>query len=186
MQRKHTAGGFQIKDAVRGEAEAIFATFNTIDHDGDVTVPGAIPDGSEVIISQWGHNAVLSGTLPVGRGVVRTTAKDARVEAKFFLDTTHGREAFEVVRQLGPLTQWSYGYKILDSERGEFHGRRVQFLKSLELFEVSPVARGAGIGTRTVDAKDELAQIHVRMLAEQFHADEIRRIHMAVLAGGLS
>jgi hypothetical protein len=163
---KRATGGFEVKDAARGEAVAVFSRFNVIDHDGDVTMPGAIKDGTEVILSPWGH-ASIGSALPVGRGVIRTTGTDARVEAKFFLDTTAGREAFEVVRQLGALSEWSYGFDIAEHSFGEHEGRRVRFLKRLNVFEVSPVARGAGIGTRTVDAKHELRDIHARLMLRQ-------------------
>jgi hypothetical protein len=44
----------------------------------------------------------------------------------------------------------------VDVEYGTYRGQRVRFLKALDVTEISPVLRGAGIGTRTVDAKDDL------------------------------
>mgnify|MGYP006138037809 CR=1 FL=1 len=32
---------------------AVFSTFNVVDKDGDLTLPGAIKDGTEVVISGW-------------------------------------------------------------------------------------------------------------------------------------
>jgi hypothetical protein len=35
-----------------------------------------------------------------------------------FLDHRGGREVFQTVRELGPLTEWSYSLKILDEDYG--------------------------------------------------------------------
>lgn len=67
------------------------------------------------------------------------------------------RESFEVIRAMGLAQEWSYGYKILDAEPITWQGQRANLLKSVQVFEASPVIRGAGIGTRTLTAK-ELAQ----------------------------
>lgn len=147
-----TITGFTIKSAEKGEVEAVFSTFNVIDKDGDVTLPGAIKDGAEVVISAYGHQSHY-GALPVGKGVIRTTETDAKVEAKFFLNTTAGRETFEVVKELGPLGEWSYSLHDVVSKAGEINGQRVNFLESIFVKEVSPVLIGAGVNTRTLVAK---------------------------------
>nr|WP_246361162.1 HK97 family phage prohead protease [Haloechinothrix aidingensis] len=179
-------GGFEVKNAAQGEAVAVIATFNTIDKDGDVTVPGAIAPGSEVVISPWNHSSVTHGALPVGKGVVRTTSKEARVDAQFFLDVAHGREAFEVVKSLGPLAGWSYGFRVLDAKAGEFQGKRVNFLKKLDVYEASPVALAAGVGTRTVTAKDndEVFATAARHAAEHERIEQLRRAELAAIRAG--
>jgi hypothetical protein len=141
-----------IKSADKGEVSAVFSTFNTIDLDGDVTDPAAFTDGAEVVISSYGHTS-HDGVLPVGKGVIRTTKTEAIMDGKFFLDTTGGRDTFTVVKELGPLGQWSYGYDVQESAPGTFEGTAVRFLKRLKVHEVSPVLIGAGINTRTVGAK---------------------------------
>ena len=142
----------EIKSADRGEVSAVFSTFNVIDSDGDVTLPGAFTDGAELVISSYGHTS-WGGALPVGKGRIRMTAKEAIVDGQFFMDTTSGRDTFSVVKQLGPLGQWSYGYDVMDSDPGVFNGTDVRFLKSLLVHEASPVLVGAGVNTRTLDAK---------------------------------
>jgi hypothetical protein len=104
----------EIKDADRGQVTAVFATFGVEDADGDVTMPDAFTEGAEAPISAYGHKS-WEGALPVGKGRIRTTSKEAIVEGQFFMDTTHGRDAFLTVKQLGRLGQWSYGYDALDS-----------------------------------------------------------------------
>jgi hypothetical protein len=160
MQSK-TLERVEIKDADRGEVSAVFATFNVIDADGDVTLPGAFEEGAEVLISSYGHGS-WAGALPVGKGAIRTTAAEAVMDGRFFMDTQAGRDTFKVIKQLGPRQQWSYGYDPLDAEPGTFDGQDVRFLKRQLVHEVSPVMVGSGLNTRTLSAKaakDALSQI---------------------------
>lgn len=149
--KKHF-GDVEIKNESKGEFSAVFATYNVVDKDGDVTVPGAFTDGDEVIVSAYGHES-WSGVLPVGKARLRTTSTEAIAEGKFFLDTSHGRDTFETVKQLGPLGQWSYGYDVVESDRGDFNGKQVRYLRRMKVHEVSPVLIGAGVNTRTLATK---------------------------------
>ncbi|MFF5445486.1 HK97 family phage prohead protease [Streptomyces sp. NPDC012888] len=154
MMDTKALGRVEIKDADKGTVKAVFSTFDVIDHDGDVTAPGAIEDGALVRISAYGH-ASWGGALPVGKGVVRIKGSEAILEGQFFMDTTHGRDTFETVKQLSEdgLQEWSYGFDVLDAEPVERDGRSVRLLKRLKVHEVSPVLLGAGINTRTLAAK---------------------------------
>lgn len=145
--------GVQVKDADRGEFTAVFSTFNVIDKDGDVTLPGAFEDGTEVRISAYGHTS-WGGMLPVGKGVVRSNETEAWVEGQFFMDTTHGRDTFHTVKAMGGLQEWSYSVHPTKNSFGEFDGQRVQFLEKMKgPQEVSPVLAGAGENTRTLTIK---------------------------------
>jgi len=150
MERK----GMQVelKDAAKGLVEAVFSTFNVRDHDGDVTLPGAFTDGAKVRISAYGHRSWW-GDLPVGKGVIEVTETDARLMGEFFMDTEVGRETFGVVKAMGELQEWSYAFDVVASEMGQQDGQDVRFLKQLDVHEVSPVLKGAGIGTQTVAVK---------------------------------
>ena len=83
-ERKSVSVEMKVDD--EGHFEAIFSTFNVIDHDGDVTLAGAFEDGAQVIVGAYGHNSWFSA-LPVGKGVIKTTDKDARILGEFFLNT---------------------------------------------------------------------------------------------------
>jgi len=126
----------EVKDAAKGQVSAVFATFNVIDKDKDVTVPGAFEDGAEVVISNYGH-ASWGGMLPVGKGRIRQTKSEAILDGQFFMDTAAGRDTFTVVKQLGARQQWSYGYDAIEAEQGTFAGQVVRFLKRLVVPEVS-------------------------------------------------
>lgn len=139
---------FEFKAEKEGSFRATFARFNVIDRDGDVTLPDAFTRGQEVRIAQWGHNW---GAPAVGKGAIDFDAERAWVDGQFFLDTTAGKDTYLAVKNLGGLQEWSYGFAILERSFGEFGDppQQVQFLRRLDVFEVSPVMLGAGIGTGT-------------------------------------
>lgn len=147
-------GRVEIKDADRGIVEAVFSTFNVIDKDGDVTLPGAFQDGATVPVSAYGHTS-WEGRLPVGYATIRQSDTEAVARSQFFMDTQHGADTFRTVKALHErgLGEWSYGYDPVDAYPGELSGRSVRFLRKQLVHEVSPVLVGAGVGTRTLSAK---------------------------------
>jgi hypothetical protein len=152
--------GVEIKDASKGEITAVFSRFDVVDSDGDVTLKGAFDDGAPVLIGAYGHaswgptrGASSVPRPPIGKGTIKTDTEKAVLQGQFFMDMQDGRDTFESVKGCGDLQQWSYGYDIVDSEYGEFNGRKVQFLKKLAVPEISPVLAGAGVGTQTLEVK---------------------------------
>jgi hypothetical protein len=146
----------KVADEAKGTVTAVFATLNVEDADGDVTLPGAFTDGAPVVISAYGHRS-WSGDLPLGKGLIREEGDEAILEGQFFLDTTHGRDAFLTVKELSEagLQEWSYSLHNVVSEAGEWDGRQVNLLKRIVVKEVSPVLRGSGVNTRTLTAKSD-------------------------------
>lgn len=144
--------GVEVKNADAGTVRATFATLNVVDRDGDVTVPGAFTNGQKVRISAFNHGS-WDGALPVGKGTIIEVGDEAVFEGQFFLSTSGGRDTFETVKLLDDLGEWSYSLHDVVAEQGEFEGKRVRFLKSIRVHEVSPVLQGAGIGTRTLGVK---------------------------------
>lgn len=151
--KKKSLTGFKILDEEAGTFEAVFSTLNVIDAHGDVTLPGAFTSGAEVRISAYNHASWGPGAIPVGKGTIREEGDEAIVTGRFFVDTTAGRDTWTVVKELGDLQEWSYGYDIEDSEPGKQDGQKVTFLKDLTVHEVSPVILGAGVNTRTLTVK---------------------------------
>jgi hypothetical protein len=154
MTKKDFSSNIRIKDATKGEVSAVFSTFDVIDKDGDVTPADAITDGAPIVVSAYGHQS-WAGALPVGKGTISVTKSEAIANMQFFMDTTQGRDTFNAVAELAKsgLGEWSYGFDIVEAEAGVFDGKDVRVLKSLDVHEVSPVLRGAGVGTRTLSAK---------------------------------
>ncbi len=137
-ERKSVSVEMKVDD--EGHFEAIFSTFNVVDHDGDVTLPGAFDDGAEVIVGAYGHNS-WSGALPVGKGVIKQTDKDARILGDFFLNTKGGKEHYTVAKELGVKQEWSYGYDVKGTGSVDDLPPELQaadrVLTKLEVFEVS-------------------------------------------------
>lgn len=150
----------EIKDETKGEVEAVFATLDVVDKDGDITRKGAFEEGAEVLISAYNHKT-WEGALPVGKGTIHEVGGDVVLKGQFFLNTTGGRDTFEVVKAMGSRGEWSYGFNVDESEPGDHEGKSVRVLKKMSVYEVSPVMRGAGVNTRTTYAKsfnDEISE----------------------------
>jgi hypothetical protein len=73
------------------------------------------------------------------------------------MDTESGKEAYNLVKAMGDLQQWSFGYRVNDSERGKFkkgdNELDARYLKDLSVYEVSPVLVGANQDTYTMAIK---------------------------------
>ena len=140
-----------------GEVKAVFSVFNNIDSDGDVVLPNAIKSGfnSGDVPMVWAHK----WDMPIGKGKIKQDKDMATFEGKFFMDTESGKEAYNLVKSMGDLQQWSFGFRVLDSEYGKFkkdandEGEDVRYLKDLEVYEVSPVLVGANQETFTMAIK---------------------------------
>ena len=138
-----------------GKVSAVFSVFNTLDSDGDVVVPDAIKSGfkSGSVPMVWAHK----WDMPIGKGEIKQDGDKATFEGSFFMDTESGKEAYNLVKAMGDLQQWSFGYRVNDSERGAFEDEgkdmEARYLKDLSVYEVSPVLVGANQETYTMAIK---------------------------------
>jgi hypothetical protein len=145
----------EVKDASKGEVRAVVATMGVVDREGDIIMPTAIKSGTNVIVSSYGHDAVY-GNRPVGKGVLGVKDGQAIFDGRLFLNTSDGRDTFEVLKEMGSAQEWSFGFMVMGEEvpndmQKKQGARRV--LTKLDAFEVSPVLMGAGIGTQTLGVK---------------------------------
>jgi HK97 family phage prohead protease len=138
-----------------GQVEAVFSLFNSLDSDGDVVVPGAVKSGfkNNQVPMVWSHK----WDMPIGKGTIAQDNDKAVFKGEFFMDTESGKEAYNLVKNMGDMQQWSFGYKVNDSEfakaetqNGETDAR---YLKDLTVYEVSPVLVGANQDTYTLAIK---------------------------------
>jgi phage head maturation protease len=146
---------FEVKDAEKGEVEAIVATLGVVDKDEDIITTDAIKDGSKVLMSAYGHDAVF-GARPAGKGALFITGDKVVFKGRAFLTTTDGRDTFEVLKEMGSDQEWSFGFRVLGAEVPSDEQRKQgarRILTKLDCFEVSPVIIGAGVGTRTTGVK---------------------------------
>lgn len=140
-----------------GAFRAKIAELNVIDKDGDVTLPGAMPAGKAILISAYMHGS-WDGALPVGKGVIEVVNNDVIVDGQFNLKTVTGKEHYETLKFSPELSEWSYGFRVLEvaenTEWSKNPGVWRVFAK-LDVFEASPVLRGAGVNTGLLSIKSE-------------------------------
>lgn len=154
---RKTFTGIELKADKPGAFTARIATLNVVDKDGDVTLPGAFPAGKTILISAYMHGS-WSGGLPVGKAVIREEKDDVLIEGEFNLKTDTGKEHYETVKFAPELQEWSYGFIVLalDEESDWNQNPKVwRVFKALDVFEASPVLRGAGVNTVTLAIKND-------------------------------
>ena len=147
----------EIKNDEKGEVAAVFSIFDKVDSDGDIVKAGSIKSGfkSGDVPMVWAHK----WDMPIGKGQIEQDDDKATFKGQFFMDTESGREAYNLVKAMGELQQWSFGFKVDDSEYGKFkkdgsdEEEDVRFLKGLTVYEVSPVLVGANQETYTMAIK---------------------------------
>ena len=152
---------FELKsdEETKGQVKAVFSVFNTLDSDGDVVLPDAVRSGfkSGDVPMVWSHK----WDMPIGKGKINKDKDKATFEGNFFMDTESGKEAYNLVKSMGDLQQWSFGFRVNDSEYGKFKKdgsedeQDVRYLKDLSVYEVSPVLVGANQDTFTMAIKSD-------------------------------
>ena len=155
---KFKTAQLKTTDEVEGKVEAVFSKFNEIDSDNDVVLPGSIKSGfgDKGVAMVWAHD----WKDVIGRGEIEQDNDKAVFKGQFIMDTQKGRDAYNVVKAMGDLQQWSFGFEIKESENGMFkkdggEEQEVRFLKDVRVWEVSPVLVGANQNTHTLAVKNE-------------------------------
>ena len=145
----------ELKDD-SGQVEAVFSIFNSLDSDGDVVMPGAVKSGfkNNQVPMVWSHK----WDMPIGKGTIAQDDDKAVFKGEFFMDTESGKEAYNLVKNMGDMQQWSFGYKVNDSDFGKANDKggeetNARYLKDLTVYEVSPVLVGANQDTYTLAIK---------------------------------
>ena len=156
-----------LKDdgADESAVSAVFSTFEVVDSDKDVVLATAFTHGQEVPMT-WSHD----WTAPIGKGRILVEPAQAVFDGAFFLKTSWGRDAYESVKAMGSLQEWSWGFKLLEATQEIWNGEPVRVIRKADVYEVSPVLVGSSIGTFTRDIK-----------AGQTYAEQVERA-LAVLS----
>lgn len=125
--------------------EAVFSLFDTVDSDNDVTKAGALRSGytGNKVPLVWNHD----WSKVIGRGVIESDNQKA-VFKGYFLNTEAGKEAYETVKAMRDMQQFSYGFQVLKSAEGTHIDNKgeevpVRVLEDVKVWEVSPVLVGA-------------------------------------------
>ena len=125
--------------------EAVFSLFDTIDSDNDVTKSNALRSGytGNKVPLVWNHD----WSKVIGRGIIDTDNQKA-VFKGYFLNTEAGKEAYETVKAMQDMQQFSYGFQVMKSSKGTHIDSKgeevpVRVLEDVKVWEVSPVLVGA-------------------------------------------
>ena len=125
--------------------EAVFSLFDTIDSDNDVTKANSLRSGytGNKVPLVWNHD----WSKVIGRGVIETDNQKA-VFKGYFLNTEAGKEAYETVKAMQDMQQFSYGFQVMKSTKGTHIDSKgeevpVRVLEDVKVWEVSPVLVGA-------------------------------------------
>ena len=150
FKTKHITAPLSLKDGegAEGTLAAVFSVFNMVDSDGDVVLQSTFTAGQSVPMV-WAHD----WTRPVGRGTISITPEHAIFDGRFFTETRDGMDAYQTVKAMSDLQEFSWGFRVLDAEPGEMNGQPVRFIKRADVFEVSPVLVGANRETFTMSIK---------------------------------
>lgn len=176
MENK-TFHGFLTKASDEGIVEAIVAVMGNVDEGKDVIHNGAF---TKTISERLGKTRVLD--LHKTDSIMRVLGKPLAAkelsrdelpkemldlyptatgglwtETQFLINTPEGMGAFERIKS-GAVDEWSIGYDALDKDfsKMEVDGRQttVRNLRTLKLYEYSPVLWGMNEATMTLSAKN--------------------------------
>lgn len=135
-----------------GSFEAIIATFGVADSDGDVIEKGAFGDATVAVLPA--HD---SGSVPLGKAKIEERDDHAVAVGQFNMNVAAAREWHAAIKfdltNPPAIQEWSWGFFPAEWRVGEHNGEQVRFLSKVDTMEVSPVLRGASVGTRTLSAK---------------------------------
>lgn len=96
--------------------------------------------------------------MTIGAGVILEKGEDLLFEGELNLNMESGKEHYEMMKFAPELVEFSYGFKVLElDEESEWskNPKVWRVFKKLDIFEVSPVLRGAGIDTALLAIKSD-------------------------------
>lgn len=156
MEREYKRVTAEIKElGEKGEGLIKFATLEVIDADQDVSRSGAF--GKQTMQMVPAHEWQQS---PIGKAQIFEEGNDVLANIRLNLNNSHGKDWYESIKFdmevfPPPKQEYSYGYTPIKFSHGEFEGQQVRFLEQIEVHEISPVLKGAGVGTGTLLLKEK-------------------------------
>ncbi len=154
MKTERKTVGAAIKAAGDdGSFEAVIATFGVVDKDGDVVEPGAF--GSHPVPVLPAHDPQH---VPLGKTIIEERGDLAVAVGQFNLEIEAARDwhssiKFDLANMTPAVQEWSWGFRPIKAAPGQVDGIQVRRLVEIDQREVSPVLRGASVGTATLSAK---------------------------------
>lgn len=166
----------KVLDAEQGIVEHLITVFGILDDGGDISHPGSFTK----TLAERGHKVLVLDNHNYG-SVLSVVAKPVRIyevrreelplevltefptatggvmaETQFLMDTPEGQGVFNRIKA-GALKEWSYGYDALDKDHSKITVNNVEHtvrnLRTIKLYEYSPVLWGMNPATMTMSAK---------------------------------
>ena len=145
-----------------GVVVARFATFNVIDHDGDIIRPKSV-GRQKIYGGLWDH----ANGLPPGDGDTYEENNAAHAKIVYDREDPEGLRLYRFLKRRADKNlpvDWSMAYYVTKGgklpEKDPLYEPDVGFfgegpyeIKKMDVVSVDPVGRGAGIDTATVEAK---------------------------------
>lgn len=153
-------------DYENGTVEGYASTFGNIDKVSDVVTPGAfkqaVLNGPERVRFLWEHDrkSVI--------GVITEMWEDDKglyIKAQF-AKTQKAQETRDLMK-MGAVDSFSIGYRVIQESKGKLKGKSVNFLKEIQLLEVSCVAWPCNVEARMSAIKSELDERFDNLNLEQ-------------------
>ena len=135
-----------------GSVTAILAHYGMTDRDRDLLDKGSMRPAPRVIVSAFNHSAI-HGEPPVGVARRVWESGDRIMASVVFFDTPAGRKCCERVQKEAP--DWSFGLRKIETRPLTDDERRrgaLRAIRRFELYEVSPVSKGASVASGTAHA----------------------------------
>ena len=155
IERKTFRGEIKQLDG-EGGFEAVIATLNVVDNDGDIILPGAFQGATISVLPA--HD---SRSVPLGKAKMEDRDDKAIAVGQYNLDIPAAKDWHNALKfdlKNPPAVQeWSFAFRIIESSMETRDGEDIRILEKLDIMEVSPVLKGAGVGTGTIAAKQRFA-----------------------------
>lgn len=167
--RKTTQGHLFKSDDATGEIEAIVSVFGNVDSYGERCVLGCFEEsiGAKLPKGVWMHNwsepiakTLEAKELAPGDAMLPDAIKENGglfIKAKFFKEIDDSWQAYMKIKN-GLVDEYSIGYRNLKVMKDE--ESNILDLVKIDLYEWSPVLKGANPATSTLSIKAMLGDPH--------------------------
>lgn len=187
-------------DADLGIVEAIVSVFGVVDLGGDMIMPGAfsktiVENTKSIRVCDLHNTFSIFNVLgmptqmkEVGREELPeqvrnefpTATGGLWTQTQYLIDTPEGKGAFARIKA-GAINEYSIGYQVLDWNYDEIliDGKkvRIRILRSIKLWEYSPVIWGMNQATATSDVKEYTADGAIARFGDYFHGELLECAH---------
>ena len=139
----------EVPDGAEMRATFVVATMGVEDQDGDILVPGSV-GVQRCMLGGWQHT-ISRGTIPIGKAGLHEDQDKLIADVEFNPNIQAAVETWHSIKFAPELVEVSFGLLPKQWGWGENYVRMIQ---KMDVFEVSPVLRGAGIGTGVMSVKE--------------------------------